>query len=104
MDLYKWSAKFVALVGSDLVADAFSLAREVRALDMEAAPYDLSALGYEPVRVETPEGRAEYVRRQREFSDRGAPLRATLLEALAAALDRIDHGPSPYRLASEMTP
>ncbi len=89
MDLYKWSAKYAALVGSDLVADCFALALDARVLDMDAAPYDLSALGREPVRVETPEGRAEYVRRQRELADGGAVLRARLGAALAAALDAL---------------
>ena len=89
MDLYKWSAKYAALVGSDLVADCFALALDARVLDMDAAPYDLSALGREPVRVETPEGRAEYVRRQRELADRGAVLRARLVTALSAALDAL---------------
>ncbi len=90
MDLYKWSSKYVELVGSDLVADCFALAREVRTLDMEAAPYDLRPLGHEPVRVETPEGRAEYVRRQREHVEAAAPLRARLAAALGAALAALD--------------
>ncbi len=90
MDLYKWSAKYARLVGSDLVADTFALARDARRLDMEAAPYDLRALGHEPVAVETPEGRAEYVRRQRELVERAAPLRARLADALDAALDAVD--------------
>jgi len=90
MDLYKWAAKYDALVGSDLVADCFALARDARRLDMEAAPYDLAALGYEPVRVETPDGRAEYVRRQRELMDASAPLRARLAASLGAALAAVD--------------
>ncbi|MFC6236693.1 3-methyladenine DNA glycosylase [Longivirga aurantiaca] len=90
MDLYKWAAKYDALVGSDLVADCFALAREARRLDMEAAPYDLAALGYAPVRVETPEGRAEYVRRQRELMDLSAPLRSRLARALASGLAAVD--------------
>jgi hypothetical protein len=90
MDLYKWTAKYVELVGSDLVADCFALAREARRLDMEAAPYDLAALGYEPVRIETPEGRAEYVRRQRDLMAASAPLRARTAAALTAALQTID--------------
>jgi hypothetical protein len=90
MDLYKWSAKYAPLVGSDLVADTFALARDARGLDMAAAPYDLRPLGYQPVTVETPEGRAEYVRRQRELVDRAAPLRVRLAVALAAALAAID--------------
>ncbi len=82
MDLYKWAYKLSPLVPSELVADAFALAREVRTLDMRASPYDLTALGYPPVRVETPQGRAEYVAAQRGFAERAAPLRARLLSTL----------------------
>jgi hypothetical protein len=60
----------------------------VRLLDMQASPYDLSAYGHPPVAVETPDGRAEYVRRQRGFAERAAALRARLLgicETLLAA-------------------
>lgn len=93
MDLYKWSEKYVALVGSDLVADCFKLAREARTLDMQAAPYDLLDLGYEPIAIETPAGRAEYVRRQRELMDVSAPLRLRIIEALGKALAAIDSLP-----------
>ncbi|MCM0678549.1 3-methyladenine DNA glycosylase [Micromonospora phytophila] len=82
MDLYKWSYKLSPLVPSELVADCFALAREIRTLDMRASPYDLAALGYPPVRVETPEGRTEYAAAQRGFADRAAGLRARLLEAV----------------------
>ena len=90
MDLYKWTSKYAALVGSDLVADTFALAREARGLDMEAAPYDLAALGYSPIPVETPDGRAEYVRRQRLLVERAAPLRARVADALSAGLAAVD--------------
>jgi hypothetical protein len=82
MDLYKWAYKLSPLVPSELVADAFALAREIRALDMQASPYDLTALGYPPVPVETPQGRATYVAAQRDFAERAAVLRARLLAAL----------------------
>ncbi len=99
MDLYKWSSKYAALVGSDLVADCFALALDARLLDMDAAPYDLSSLGREPVRVETPEGRAEYVRRQRQIAEAGQALRTRLAAALQAALESVDAldavGPRP---------
>jgi hypothetical protein len=95
MDLYKWTAKYVELVGSDLVADCFALAREARRLDMEAAPYDLEALGYEPIRIETPEGRAEYVRRQRDLMAASAPLRTRTAAALTAALHALDTTTQP---------
>ena len=93
MDLYKWAAKYAPLVGSDLVADTFALARDARGLDMAAAPYDLRPLGHEPVTVETPEGRVEYVRRQRALVDRGAALRSRLGDALTAALTAVDDCP-----------
>lgn len=80
MDLYKHAYRLTPLVCSDLVADCFGLARDIRVLDMRASPYDLSSLGYSPVRVETPEGRQEYVAAQRSFAERGAPLRQRLVE------------------------
>ena len=83
MDLYKWSVKLGPLVPGELLLDAFELARDIRELDMQASPYDLADRGYEPVPIETPEGKAEYVRRQRGFSERGQALRARLLAALA---------------------
>nr|WP_294691963.1 3-methyladenine DNA glycosylase [uncultured Friedmanniella sp.] len=82
MDLYKWTYKLSPLVPSDLVADAFALAREIRELDMRASPYDFTALGLEPVAVETPEGRAAYATAQRQFAARSAPLRQRLLDVL----------------------
>jgi hypothetical protein len=81
MDLYKWAYKLAPLVASELVADCFELARDIRVLDMRASPYDLSALGYTPVRVETPEGRAEYAAAQRGFAERAAALRDPLIES-----------------------
>ena len=48
---------------SELVADCFELARDIRELDMRASPYDFSDLGFDPVRIETPEGKQEYVAR-----------------------------------------
>ena len=82
MDLYKWAYKLLPAVPSELVADAFVLARDVRELDMRASPYDLTALGYEPVPVETSEGKAAYVAGQRAFAERGRLLRGRLLATL----------------------
>jgi hypothetical protein len=81
MDLYKWAVKLGPLVPGELLLDAFELARDIRLLDMQAAPYDLAAWDIRPVPIETAEGKAEYVRRQRAFADRGAALRAALLAA-----------------------
>ena len=94
MDLYKWAHKLVPAVPSDLVMDCFELARDIRSLDMRAAPYDLRELGYEPVRIETPEGKAQYAAEQRGFSARGQVLRERLVEAIDRVLlvpsDRTD--------------
>jgi hypothetical protein len=84
MDLYKWAYKLSPLVDSDLVADCFALARDIRELDMRASPYDLTALGLSPVPVETPEGRARYAAAQRDFAIRAAVLRARLIAAVDA--------------------
>ena len=82
MDLYKWAYKLSPLVDSELVGDCFALARDIRELDMRASPYDLSALGFPPVPVETPEGRAQYASAQRAFAVRAAPLRERLIAAV----------------------
>jgi hypothetical protein len=80
MDLYKHAFRLTTMIDSDLVADCFELARDIRVLDMRAAPYDLADLGFEPVRIETPEGKQQYVEAQRLFAQRGAPLRRRLIE------------------------
>ena len=48
---------------------------------MRASPYDLAGLGFSPVKIETPEGRAEYEQHQRAFAARAQPLRDRLLSA-----------------------
>ena len=82
MDLYKWAAKLGPLLPGELLLDTFELARDIRVLDMRASPYDLADHGYEPVPVETAEGKAEYGRQQRLFADRGADIRRRILDAL----------------------
>lgn len=85
MDLYRAAYKFSPFVASELVADAFELARDIRELDMRASPYDLTGLGYRPVRIETAAGKAEYVAAQRGFAERAGTLR----ERIVAALDEL---------------
>jgi hypothetical protein len=46
----------------------------------------LRALGYEPVAIETPEGRAEYERFQRGFTAHGEPIRARVVAVCEAML------------------
>jgi len=79
MDLYKWAFKLAPFTPSELVADCFALAREIREVDMRASPYDVRAFGFAPIPVETPAGRAEYEQLQRGFTARGEPLRARLI-------------------------
>jgi len=86
MDLYKWAYKLSPAIPSALTLSCFELAREVRELDMRAAPYDLRALGYEPVEIETAEGKALYVAAQRDFGARAQVLRSRLLDACDALL------------------
>ncbi|WP_354700727.1 hypothetical protein DSM112329_01013 [Paraconexibacter sp. AEG42_29] len=96
MDLYKWAYKLGPAAPSNLTADCFLLAREVRELDMRASPYDLRALGLEPVAIETADGRADYVSRQRAFTERGQVLRARLIEVCRELLQDVgDRLPSP---------
>lgn len=79
MDLYKWAFKLVPYSPSDLVADCFEFACAIRTVDMRASPYDLTALGFAPIPIETAEGRAEYESHQRDFAARSSPLRTRLI-------------------------
>ena len=92
MDLYKFSYKLSPAIASDLTADCFDLARDVRELDMRAAPYDLRPLGYEPVKIETAQGKATYIQAQRTFAERAGVLRLALLDACDALLTSAQGG------------
>lgn len=88
MDLYKWAAKMGPLIPGELLLDCFELARDIRRTDMEASPYDCRGLGFGVVPIETPEGKAEYVTRQREFAGRAEPLRHQLTAVLRRVVNR----------------
>lgn len=81
MDIYKWAFKMHPWISSRLVADAFELAWEAREIDMKASPYDLRNHGLEPIRIETEEGRHEYLKQQRHVYKKGEPIRDQLIEA-----------------------
>lgn len=83
MDLYKWAYKLNPYTPGSLLLDCFVLARDIREVDMRASPYDLKELGYEPIKVETRAGREIYEQLQRNFSERGEPLRARLRQLAA---------------------
>lgn len=78
MDLYKWSSKLWPWIGSDFIGEAFMLALQGRELDMRASPYDLNAEGYEPICIETEEGRREYQKEQQLYAEKSALLRDKL--------------------------
>lgn len=86
MDCHKWASKLGPAVPGHLALDCFELARDVRWLDMRASPYDLSSYGAPPVPIETPEGKATYVRHQREFARRADLLRGRLVNVCEGLL------------------
>ena len=79
--------KLLPLLDSDIVLDAFELAYAARELDMRASPYDLTSFGYQPICIETPSGRAEYVREQNAVATRAAAVRQALLTRCRTLLD-----------------
>lgn len=81
MDLYKWAYKMYPWISSDLILRAFKLARKARVVDMQASPYDMEPFGLPPVRVETEEGKREYIQKQTEIWKEAAPLRSELIDA-----------------------
>ncbi len=87
MDLFKWATKLGPALESDIVLDAFELARDIRTLDMQASPYDVSDYGLPAVAIETPDGKAQYAAKQREFTARSQPLRARIIAACDRLLD-----------------
>jgi len=86
MDLYKWAAKSMPWIGSDLLLETFRLAVKLRDLDMRASPYDLSEWGVMPVKIETAEGRREYEAEQRLLADEARVLRKKLINSLDAVI------------------
>lgn len=84
MDLYKWAYKLSPALPSELIMAAFELSWRIRAMDMQASPYDLAAWGYPPIPIETAAGKADYVAHQRRFSAESAELRERLRTAVDA--------------------
>ena len=71
---------------------------------MRAAPYDLRRLGYAPVEIETPDGKAEYVAAQRGFAARAQVLRRRLIDACDAVLAAEDSDAIPVDVSHEVSP
>lgn len=85
MDIYKWATKLGPIIPGDLLLDAFELARDIRTVDMQASPYDVSQFDLPAIAIESSSGKREYAQRQRGFTDRGNALRVRVLEAIAVA-------------------
>ncbi|WP_211841768.1 3-methyladenine DNA glycosylase [Rudaeicoccus suwonensis] len=93
MDLYKHAYRLAEVVGSDLIADAFELAWDVRVMDMRAAPYDMTGItidpdgiAWTPITIETAAGKREYADLQRQFAQRAAPIRQRFIDRLEVVL------------------
>ena len=54
---------------------------------MRASPYDLTSFGYDPIKVETSEGRRLYEKLQRQLADEAQPLRESLILQLTKTLN-----------------
>ena len=78
MDVYKWATKLGPAVPGDLLLDCFELARDIRTLDMQASPYDVTDVRPRPGRDRDARGQgrvrraAARLRRARERAARAA--------------------------------
>lgn len=86
MDLYKWAFKGFPWISSDAVFAAFELANEARTVDMKASPYDLREHGLEPIKIETENGRKEYLEAQQTIFEKGIPVRDQMIEEYESIL------------------
>ena len=86
MDLYRWGYKLSPLISSELLRSCFTLAVAAREIDMKASPYDIISLGFEPIPVETPNGREIYIEEQRKLAVRADQLRVDLLREIERIL------------------
>lgn len=94
MDLYKWSYRSMPWIGTERLWRSFELALRLRALDMQASPYDLTSLGYDPISVETDEGRRRYRREQLALSEEAGYLRVQLIDAISQVLALAEASPT----------
>jgi len=86
MDLYRFAYKIAPFCPSDIVADAFDLARAAREVDMCASPYDLSGYGFSAIPIETRAGREQYVELQRTIAAQAQPIRERILDVYSRLL------------------
>ncbi len=89
MDLYKWAFKMYPWIPSNTIREAFELAVETRFMDMKASPYDLRERGLEPIKIETDEGRREYMKKQKALYEKSQPIRRQLIEEYEFLLEAL---------------
>lgn len=89
MDLYKWAYKLTPWIPGELLADSFELATIAREIDMRASPYDLTDLGFQPITIETSEGKKAYEAQQRELAEAAALIRDRLISRLNRLLTTV---------------
>lgn len=80
MDLYKWAYKLTPWVSGSVLREAFLNAVNARRIDMQASPYDAREFGLEPIKIETPKGRKEYIDLQTDIYERSLPIREQLIK------------------------
>lgn len=85
MDIYKWVIKLGPIIPGHILLAAFELARDIRYVDMQASPYDVSDYGLSAIKIETATGKREYMLLQQEFAARGNQLRQQVLTAITHA-------------------
>jgi hypothetical protein len=90
MDLYKWAFKMYPWICSETIREAFKLAVETRFVDMKASPYDLRDRGIEPIKIETDEGRKEYMQKQQAIFEKSQPIRQQLIKEYKHLLDAVE--------------
>src|SRR5699024_990007 len=94
MDLYKWAFKMYPWISSETIRKAFEMADETRVMDMKASPYDLRERGLEPIKIETEEGRMEYVEKQQAIFEKSQPIRQQLIREYQQILSLLDELPA----------
>ena len=94
MDLYRWASKIAPWGPSELIGRALELAWEARRFDSAASPYDLSSTGLGPCRVETPEGKRDFVAAQERIWMTSIGIRADLIAEIEHILFWISERPS----------
>mgnify|MGYP005795048399 CR=1 FL=1 len=103
MDIYAYTAALEAGAPGELLLDALRAAFTAREIDMRSSPYDLSQWGLNPIPVETPHGRAEFVAFQRAWITRTQALRSRYLRAVRILEALSDTEPAGHEATSGQT-